>query len=42
MYTVNYDRDTMQYIIFLDGVQVSETPDRTYANEYVRIMNQGV
>ena len=41
MYTTNYDRDTMQYIIMLDGVQVDETPSRTQAYEYVRLMNQG-
>ena len=42
MYTTNYDRDTMQYIIFLDGVQVCETPNRQQAGDYVRMMNQGV
>ena len=41
MYTTNYDKDSLQYIIFLDGVQVDETTSRTQAYEYVRLMNQG-
>jgi len=42
MYTSNYDRDTMQYIIMLNGVQVCETSSRAQAYDYVRLMNQGV